>query len=85
MAGIFGALATGFLALPGFGFERLGGGMPQFMLQLKAVVTTIVYSGVATFILLKVIDLAIGLRCTEDSEKMGLDLSDHAETAYTIS
>jgi Amt family ammonium transporter len=55
------------------------------MLQLKAVVTTIVYSGVATFILLKVIDLAIGLRCTEDSEKMGLDLSDHAETAYTIS
>ena len=85
MAGIWGALATGFLALPGFGFERLGGGMPQFMLQLKAVVTTIVYSGVATFILLKVIDLAIGLRCTEDSEKMGLDLSDHAETAYTIS
>jgi Amt family ammonium transporter len=85
MAGIFGALATGLLAVPGFGFERLGGGMPQFMLQLKAVVTTIIYSGVATFILLKLIDLSVGLRCSEDSEKMGLDLSDHAETAYTVS
>jgi Amt family ammonium transporter len=59
--------------------------MPQFMLQLKAVVTTIIYSGVATFILLKLIDLSVGLRCSEDSEKMGLDLSDHAETAYTVS
>lgn len=85
MAGIFGALATGFLAIGEFGFERQGGSTAQFMLQLKAVVTTIIYSGVVTFILLKVIDLAIGLRCTEDSEKMGLDLSDHAETAYTIS
>ncbi|MBM3964518.1 MAG: ammonium transporter [Planctomycetes bacterium] len=85
MAGIFGALATGFLATGEFGVDRQGGSMAQFMLQLKAVVTTIIYSGVVTFILLKVIDLAIGLRCTEDSEKMGLDLSDHAETAYTIS
>lgn len=85
MAGIFGALATGFLATGEFGFERQGGSMAQFMLQLKAVVTTIIYSGVVTFVLLKVIDRTTGLRCTEDSEKMGLDLSDHAETAYTIS
>lgn len=85
MAGIFGALATGLLALPGVGFERAGGSTAQFLLQAKAVGVTIIYSGVATFILLKLIDFTVGLRCTEDSEKIGLDLSDHAETAYTIS
>jgi Amt family ammonium transporter len=86
MAGIFGALATGWLALPGVGpGDRLGGGFEQLMLQAKAVGVTIVYSGVVSLILLKLIDFTIGLRCTEDAEKMGLDLSDHAETAYTVS
>jgi len=85
MAGIFGALATGWFAQQGFGIGRLGGGVPQLLLQAKAVGITILYSGVMSFILLKLIDFTIGLRCTEDSEKMGLDLSDHAETAYTIS
>jgi len=85
MAGIFGALATGWFAQQGFGIDRQGGGVPQLLLQAKAVGVTILYSGVMSFILLKIIDFTIGLRCTEDSEKMGLDLSDHAETAYTIS
>jgi len=85
MAGIFGSLATGLLALPGVGINREGGSIAQLMLQGKAALITIVYSAVLTFIILKVIDLTIGLRTTEDGEKMGLDLSDHAETAYTIS
>ncbi len=85
MAGVFGALATGLLALPGVGVDRMGGSMAQLMLQGKAVLVTAIYSAVMSFILLKIIDLVIGLRATEDSEKMGLDLSDHAETAYTIS
>jgi Amt family ammonium transporter len=55
------------------------------MLQAKAGLVTIVYSAVLTFVILKIIDLVVGLRTTEDGEKMGLDLSDHAETAYTIS
>jgi Amt family ammonium transporter len=85
MAGIFGALATGWFALQGFGIERQGGSIAQVLLQAKAVGITILYSGVMSFILLKLIDFTIGLRCTEDAEKMGLDLSDHAETAYTVS
>ena len=89
MAGIWGALATGIFAVKGFGVN-LGGGLlegnsAQVGLQLKAIVVTLVYSGVVSFILLKVIDLTIGLRCSEEAEKMGLDQSDHAETAYTLS
>ncbi|MFM8572975.1 MAG: ammonium transporter [Pirellula sp.] len=85
MAGIFGSLATGLLALEGVGVNRAGGSIEQLMLQAKAGLVTIVYSAVLTFVILKIIDLVVGLRTTEDGEKMGLDLSDHAETAYTIS
>ena len=89
MAGIWGAIATGIFAIPDFGVNRLGGAYygntDQVLWQLKAVGVTLIYSGVVSFILLKLIDFTIGLRCTEDSEKMGLDLSDHAETAYTVS
>lgn len=89
MAGIWGAIATGIFAIKGFGYETNGGLIEgnsyQVVLQAKAVLYTLVYSGVVSFILLKIIDFTVGLRCTEDAEKMGLDLSDHAETAYTIS
>jgi ammonium transporter, Amt family len=100
MAGIWGAIATGLFALPGAGVGAtvgadgvaVGGGglfitgnMAQLNAQLYAVGVTILYSGVVTFVLLKLIDFTIGVRCSEDAEKMGLDLSDHAETAYTIS
>jgi Amt family ammonium transporter len=71
--------------LPGFGVGRLGGSVAQLMLQGKAVLITAIYSAILTALILKIIDLTIGLRTTEDGEKMGLDLSDHAETAYTIS
>jgi Amt family ammonium transporter len=75
--------------MKGFGKDQLGGliegNSAQLGLQAWAILVTVVYSGVVSFILLKVIDLTIGLRCTEAAEKMGLDLSDHAETAYTIS
>ena len=89
MAGVWGAVATGIFALEGFGVDKAGGlifgNSAQVMIQVKAVVITIIYSGVVSFILLKLVDFTIGLRCTEDAEKMGLDLSDHAETAYTVS
>jgi Amt family ammonium transporter len=100
MAGIWGAMATGLFALEGSGVGAkvdssgafVGGGgllitgnVSQVWAQGYAVLVTIVYSAVVSFILLKVIDFTIGLRCTEDAEKMGLDLSDHAETAYTVS
>jgi Amt family ammonium transporter len=89
MAGIWGAIATGIFALDTYGVGRAGGlingNSAQVIVQLKAVAVTIVYSGVVSFILLKLIDFTIGLRISEDGEKMGLDLADHAETAYTVS
>jgi Amt family ammonium transporter len=85
MAGIFGSLATGLLALPGVGVNRAGGSIEQLMLQGKAAVVTILYSAILTALILKVIDWTIGLRTSEDGEKIGLDLTDHAETAYTVS
>jgi len=91
MAGIWGAIATGIFAIQGFGIDMKGGPLApegsinQVWLQCKAVGFTVVYSGVVSFVLLKLIDFTVGLRISEDGEKMGLDLSDHAETAYTVS
>jgi len=60
----------------------LAGGMGQFLFQLKGVVFTMVFSGVATWLLLKLVDALVGLRVTEDDETLGLDLSQHGESAY---
>ncbi|MDO7498916.1 ammonium transporter [Acinetobacter baumannii] len=51
----------------------------QLWVQIEGVLATMVYSGIATFIILKVIDLIIGLRVNSDDERMGLDLSQHGE------
>ena len=51
----------------------------QLWIQIEGVLATIVYSGVVTFIILKVIDLVIGIRVSADDERMGLDLSQHGE------
>ncbi|WP_407506136.1 ammonium transporter [Acinetobacter baumannii] len=51
----------------------------QLWVQVEGVLATMVYSGIATFIILKVIDLIIGLRVNSDDERMGLDLSQHGE------
>jgi len=46
--------------------------------------TTIVWSGVVAFIAYKLVDMAIGLRVTEEEEREGLDISSHGESAYRI-
>jgi Amt family ammonium transporter len=46
------------------------------------VVTTIVWSGVVSFIAFKLVDMVLGLRVTEEEEREGLDISSHGETAY---
>ncbi|HCW3924516.1 TPA: ammonium transporter [Acinetobacter baumannii] len=51
----------------------------QLWVQVEGVLATMVYSGIATFIILKVIDLIIGLRVNSDDERMGQDLSQHGE------
>ena len=53
------------------------------MIQVKAVVVTTVYSFVVSWILLKILDATIGLRVDGDDERIGLDLTQHSEAAYT--
>ena len=88
VGGIWGALATGLWAtttVNSAGANGLFYGNPaQFVIQLKAVAITVAYSGVISFVLLKVVDALIGLRATEQSERIGLDLTDHRETGYTM-
>jgi ammonium transporter, Amt family len=54
----------------------------QVWIQAKAVLVTIVWSGVVSLIAFKLVDLTIGLRVTEEEEREGLDISSHGETAY---
>ncbi len=88
VGGIWGALATGLwatTAVNSAGANGLFYGNPaQFIIQLKAVAITVAYSGVVSFVLLKLVDKIIGLRATEQSERIGLDLTDHRETGYTV-
>jgi len=60
----------------------LAGGLAQFLNQFKGVAFTIAFAGVATWILLKTVDNLVGLRVQEEDESMGLDLSQHGESAY---
>jgi Amt family ammonium transporter len=61
----------------------LAGGMGQFVNQAGAVIFTVVFAGVATFILLKIVNALVGLRVDVEDEDAGLDLTQHGERAYT--
>jgi ammonium transporter, Amt family len=74
IGGILGALLTGIFAV-----KDIGGADGSILLQAKGVLTTLVYSGVVSFILLKVIDMVMGLRVTEEEEREGLDVTLHGE------
>ena len=50
---------------------------------LKAVLLTVVWSGVVSFLAFKLVDMTIGLRVSEEEEREGLDISSHGETAYS--
>ena len=60
------------------------GNPAQLGVQCIAVAVTIVYAGIVSYLLLKLVDHLFGLRVTEQDEISGLDLSQHNETAYTI-
>ncbi|MGQ0831104.1 MAG: ammonium transporter [Microthrixaceae bacterium] len=88
VGGIVGSLLLGFfgdLSATGFGFDGVffGGGTDLLVDQTVAVVAALVYSGALTFVIAKVVDAIFGLRVDEDEENTGLDLSQHAETAYS--
>jgi Amt family ammonium transporter len=86
VGGILGALLTGLLATPAIQAAYKGaffGNPHQFVVQLIAVSSTIVYSGVGTVILFLIVDKLFGLRATDKQEALGLDESMHGEAAYT--
>jgi ammonium transporter, Amt family len=74
IGGIVGALLTGVFAV-----KDIGGADGSIVLQAKGVLTTLIYSGVMSFILLKIIDMVMGLRVTEEEELDGLDVTLHGE------
>ena len=85
IGGIVGALGTGILMAPGFGGVGYDEGVTmggQFVTQAIAVIVTLVWTGIISLILYKIIDAAIGLRVPEDEEREGLDATQHGEVAY---
>lgn len=83
VGGTWGALATGLFASVG-AKGLFFGNAAQMWPQIVSVVATIVYAGVLTWIILKVVDATVGLRVSDEDEQMGLDLSQHNEAGYTM-
>ena len=79
IGGIIGALLTGVFAFGPLSNNAHVGGLPQFEAQAVAVCVTLAWSGVVSFILLKAIDVVMGLRVTEEEEREGLDVILHGE------
>jgi Amt family ammonium transporter len=94
VGGIIGALLTGILVNPALGgtgiLDYAAGKVADYdmITQMKAqgiaVLTTLVWSGVGSLILYKVVDLLVGLRVTIEEEREGLDISEHGERAYNM-
>ena len=87
IGGIIGALLTGVCVDASFGGAGLADGVTmgaQLGKQFIGVLTTIVYTGVVSFILLKILDMVIGLRVTDEQESQGLDLALHDERGYNL-
>ncbi len=96
VGGIVGALLTGVFNSPALGGPSAVGDWvtvamvtpdaysiaAQVWIQAKAVLLTIVWSGVVSVVAFKIVDLTIGLRVTEEEEREGLDISSHGESAY---
>jgi Amt family ammonium transporter len=96
IGGILGAIGTGILVAPSLGGTGLadytanpGSLSPgayamgtQVWTQIKAVVVTLLWSGIGSAILFKIVDVVIGLRVTTEEEREGLDVTDHGERAY---
>jgi Amt family ammonium transporter len=94
IGGIIGALGTGILAAPVLGgtgvYDYVANKVgdysiaTQFISQLWAVGTSLVWSGVVAFLAYKITDIVIGLRVTEEEEREGLDETQHGERAYNM-
>jgi Amt family ammonium transporter len=94
VGGIIGALGTGILVNPALGgtgvMDYVAGKIgdydmvTQMLAQSKAVLLTLVFSGIGSAILFKVVDVIVGLRVTVEVEREGLDVTEHTERAYNM-
>jgi Amt family ammonium transporter len=94
IGGIVGAILTGILVNPALGgagiLDYTTGKVAEYAFatqmwaQIKAVLLTLVWSGVGSLIIYKVVDILVGLRVTVEQEREGLDITDHGERAYTM-
>ncbi len=85
VGGVFGAIATGVFATSAIqaSYSGLIDGNPgQVLTQLVAVAATVAYAVVATFVIVKVVDLVLGIRISPKEEEIGIDLATHGEVAY---
>ncbi len=86
VGGMWGGIATGIFAsisINSSGANGLIHGNPKLVLiQIVAIVATIIYSAIMTFGIMKVVDKLIGIKVTKEEEQVGLDISEHGEEAY---
>ena len=84
IGGVIGAILTGVFAVEGIGGTAglLEGNAGQVLTQFYAVAITIAYTAIVSFILLKLVDLVMGLRVSAEEEREGLDLALHGETVH---
>nr|WP_280174412.1 ammonium transporter [Bosea thiooxidans] len=86
VGGIIGSIGTGIFVAPALG----GVGVADYAMgaqvwkQFVAVVVAVVWCGIGSFVLFKIIDAVVGLRVTSDQEREGLDIAEHGERAYNI-
>ncbi len=87
VGGILGTLLAGIFVAAGLGGAGYAEGMnmgSQLGVQLTGVIATIVFTAVATFVSLKVVDMVLGLRVTDEEETEGLDINQHDERGYIL-
>ncbi|MCB1779299.1 MAG: ammonium transporter [Candidatus Competibacteraceae bacterium] len=87
IGGIIGAILTGLCADVSLGGAGLAEGMTigsQLWIQAKGVIFTLAYTGILSFVILKIIDVVMGLRVTDEQETEGLDLALHDERGYNL-
>jgi Amt family ammonium transporter len=86
VGGIIGSIGTGIFVAPALG----GVGVADYAMgaqvwkQFVAVAVAVVWCGIGSFVLFKIIDAVVGLRVTSDQEREGLDIAEHGERAYNI-
>lgn len=94
IGGIIGAMGTGVLANPALGgtgvWDYVANTVAQYDMvaqltsQAWGVGTAVVWSGIVSYVALKIVDMLIGIRVTEETERQGLDINEHGETAYHL-